>query len=308
MRISHLNALRALEATLRTGNFRSASNELGVTPAAVGQQIRGLEEFVGYQLFVRKPSGVVPTEGAGRVAASLTASFTSISDVLMDLKQPRPGNRLAISMTQAFGEYWLTPRLADFYALGDQVDLRIDTTHRLVDLLLDEFDFAVRFGPLPDKSLDYTTLFGGCVVPICTPDFAARYGLLTDTKSLDGVPVIHVKDETTDPGWLNWQSWSDRFGIAYRGASTVPEFSRLSSGHRVAKAGLGLVLCGMLESHPSLTDGSIIMPFGASSITWTDYAYRLVWARGRVHSAMQNNFKSWIADQAKDYMEAIELL
>ena len=81
MRTSHLGALRALEAALRTGSFRSAADDLGVTTAAVGQQIRGLEEFVGCQLFVRKPSGAMPTEAAIGVASELTAGFGSISTV-----------------------------------------------------------------------------------------------------------------------------------------------------------------------------------------------------------------------------------
>ena len=72
MKTSHLNALRALEAALRTGSFRSAADDLGVTTAAVGQQIRGLEEYVGRQLFIRKPSGAVPTEAAVGVAATGT--------------------------------------------------------------------------------------------------------------------------------------------------------------------------------------------------------------------------------------------
>ncbi|MHA1549287.1 MAG: LysR substrate-binding domain-containing protein [Alphaproteobacteria bacterium] len=308
MRTSHLHALRALEAALRAGSFRSASDELGVSVAAIGQQIRGLEAFIGYQLFVRKPSGAVPTEKASGVAAGLTAGFMSISDALAELKRPGPGNRLAVSMSLAFVEYWLTPRLSEFYAIGEQVDLRIDTTHRLVDLSNEEFDFAVRFGPQPDDSLADTLLFGGCVVPICTPDFASRYKLSPDTRSLAGVPVINIKDETTDPGWLNWGSWSEKYGIEYREQSTIPEFPRLSAGLSGAKAGLGIVLCGMVESYSSLADGSLIMPFGRGSATWSEYSYRLVSARGRVHSKMQNDFRSWMAAQAKTYRKSVESL
>jgi LysR family glycine cleavage system transcriptional activator len=308
VKTSHLSALRALEAALRTGSFRSASDELGVTAAAIGQQIRGLEEYVGRQLFVRKPSGSVPTEAASRAAAGLTAGFMSISTVLAELKRSGPDNRVALSMSLAFGEYWLTPRLSDFYTIGDQVDLRIDTTHRLVDLQSEEFDFAIRFGPPPDEALEDILLFGGCVVPVCTPEFASRYALSEETKSLDGVPVIHVKDETTDPGWLNWISWSEMYGVAYREQSAIPEFSRLSSGLRGAKAGLGIVLCGMVESYSSLADGSMIMPFGTGTATWSKFSYRLVSARGRSRSKTQSNFRSWIAAQAQTYRNSVESL
>ncbi len=308
MKTSHLNALRALEAALRTGSFRAASDELGVTTAAVGQQIRGLEQYVGRQLFIRKPSGVVPTETARRVAAELTVGFGSISSVLSGLQRPGSDNRLSLSMSLAIVERWLTPRLSQFYAICDQVDLRIDTTHRLVNLQSDEFDFVIRFGPTPDVSLESVFLFDGCVVPVCTPKFAIKYDLSEDTKSLDGIPVIHVKDETTDPGWLNWAGWSKKYGVEYRERSAIPEFPRLSSGLGGAKEGLGIVLCGMVESYSALADGSMIMPFGSSSATRSEFSYRLVSLRDRTRSKTQDAFVNWMAAQAEAYRHDVRSL
>lgn len=306
MRTSHLSALRALEAALRTGSFRSAADDLGVTTAAVGQQIRGLEDYVGRQLFVRKPSGAAPTEAAVGVAAELTAGFGSISTVLENLRRPVLDNRLSVSTSLAIAEYWLTPRLPNFYAVCDQFDLRIDTTHRLVDLRSEEFDFVIRFGPTPDETLDDVFLFDGCVVPICTPEFAAHYGLSESTKSLEGVPLIHVKEETTDPGWLNWARWSKKYGLEYERKESLPEFPRLSSGLKGAREGLGVVLCGMVESFSALADGSMTMPFGGKSATRSEFSYRLVSLRGRARSKTQNDFKDWMTAEAEVYRDEIE--
>lgn len=308
MKTSHLSALRALEAALRTGSFRSAADDLGVTTAAVGQQIRGLEEYVGCQLFVRKPSGAIPTETAVGVASDLTVGFGSISRVLEKLQQPVLPNRLSVSTSLAIAEYWLTPRLPNFYAICDQFDLRIDTTHRLVDLRSEEFDFAIRFGSKPDDALENVYLFDGCVVPICTPEFSVKYGLSENTKSLAGVPLIHVKEETTDPGWLNWANWSERHGIEYEKRSAIPEFPRLSSGLRGAKEGLGIVLCGMVESFQALAEGSMIMPFGGKSAMRSEFSYRLVSRRGRTHSKTQNDFRGWMAAEAATYRLEVESL
>ena len=306
MRTSHLGALRALEAALRTGSFRSAADDLGVTTAAVGQQIRGLEEFVGCQLFVRKPSGAMPTEAAIGVASELTAGFGSISTVLERLKEPVLDNRLSLSTSLAIAEYWLTPRLPNFYAVCDQFDLRIDTTHRLVDLRSEEFDFVIRFGPKPDETMDSVFLFDGCVVPICTPEFAAQHGLSESTTSLNGVPLIHVKDETTDPGWLNWARWSKKYGLEYEERESRPEFPRLSSGLKGAKEGLGIVLCGMVESFSALADGSVTMPFGVKSATRSEFSYRLVSLRGRPRSKTQSDFRDWMAVEAETYRREVE--
>ncbi len=308
MKTSHLNALRALEAVLRTGSFSSAADDLGVTTAAVGQQIRGLEEYVGRQLFIRKPSGAVPSEAAVGVMVELTAGFGSISNVLENLQRPNLDNRLSVSTSLAIAEYWLTPRMPNFYAICDQFDLRIDTTHRLVDLRSEEFDFVIRFGPKPDETLESVFLFDGCVVPICTPEFAAQYDLSENAKSLTGVPLIHVKEETTDPGWLNWTGWSRKYGFQYEERSTIPEFPRLSSGLRGAKEGLGIVLCGMVESFSALADGSMIMPFGGKSATRSEFSYRLVSLRGRARSKTQNDFRDWMASEAETYRLEVDSL
>ena len=305
MKTSHLGALRALEAALRTGSFRSAAEDLCVTTAAVGQQIRALEDYVGRQLFVRKPSGAVPTDTAVGVAAELTACFGSISTVLERLQQPSSDNRLSVSTSLAFAEYWLTPRLPNFYSICEQFDLRIDTTHRLVDLRSEEFDFVIRFGPEPDESQDSVFLFDGCVVPICTPAFAVQYDLSENTKSLVGVPLIHVKEETTDPGWLNWQSWCRKHRIAYEERSAIPEFPRLSSGLRGAREGLGIVLCGMVESFAALADGSMVMPFGGGSAAQSEFSYRLVSRHGRARSDTQRDFRNWMAREAETYRREV---
>ncbi|MCK5603691.1 LysR family transcriptional regulator [Candidatus Pacearchaeota archaeon] len=305
MKVTHLNGLRAFEATVRTGNFRAAADELGVTPAAVGQQVRGLEEYLECKLFYRTSTGVEPTALALEVAGKLTSSFSVINDVLFRLKEAHPGNRLSLSMTQSFAENWLTYRLGNFYSFSEQVDLRIDTTHRLVDLTDDEFDFAIRFGPDIQGAINDTPLISGCVVPVCSPDFAKRYKLQPGQNSIENIPLCHLKDETSDPGWLNWQSWSERYGIEYDATAAGPQFSRLSSGLRVAKSGLGLVLCGMIECFNSLRDGSLIMPFGPETACRTEYSYRLLSARSRTLTKVQKQFKIWVEEQAKEYETSV---
>ncbi len=102
MRVTHLNGFRALEVTLRTGSFRAAANELGVTTAAVGQQIRTLEEYLGRRLFLRTSTGVRPTDLARGVEQKLTSSFSMIEDVSSQLKDEQSKNRLAVTLPSSF--------------------------------------------------------------------------------------------------------------------------------------------------------------------------------------------------------------
>ena len=89
MRISHLNALRALEATLRLGSFSAAANELGITPAAVGQRVRSLEDFLGKELFERTSTGIRVLEDARQTETLLTNSFSGLAAALDQLRAGR---------------------------------------------------------------------------------------------------------------------------------------------------------------------------------------------------------------------------
>lgn len=87
MLLTHLNALRALEATLRLGSFTAAASELGVTPAAVGQRVRTLEDYLGTELFLRTPTGIRAKADVRSVEALLTNSFSGLANAMSELKK-----------------------------------------------------------------------------------------------------------------------------------------------------------------------------------------------------------------------------
>jgi LysR family glycine cleavage system transcriptional activator len=128
MNVAHLNALRALEASLRCGSFRAASVELRVTPAAVGQQIRVLEDYLGHKLFLRTTKGATPTADAEAVADRLTASLSAIEGVLEQLSRRKQPNRIAITLPASFAENWFTRHIAEFYQQHSEIDLRLDAS------------------------------------------------------------------------------------------------------------------------------------------------------------------------------------
>ena len=242
MRVTHLNGLKALEVTLRTGSFRAAADELGVTTAAVGQQIRTLENFLGCKLFLRTSSGAQPTEHALRIEQKLTASFSTIEDVINQLKYRQPKNRLAVTLPSSFAENWFAGRLPDFYRLNSEIDLRLDASNRLVDLLTEDFDFAIRYGQPSPELYEEQQLFGDFVLPVCTPAFANQYRLSNKQKSLEGVPLIHLGERTPDPQWADWMNWGEAFGFqadSLQAGILLTEFnSGIQTAHQRTRASI----------------------------------------------------------------------
>ncbi|MBW8640663.1 LysR family transcriptional regulator [Hoeflea sp. WL0058] len=309
MKLSHLNALRALEAVLRTGGFRTAAEELGVTTAAIGQQIRGLEAFVGRNLFIRSPGGVHPTDQALRLRNRLTYGFWMVHEVLEELRDVHSSNRIGITLPESFAENWFTKRISEFYRLNSEVDLRLNASNRRVDLVAEGFDFAIRYSPPPEDEFACVDLFGDHVLPLCTPGLAEKYGLSESNSTLDGVPLVHLDNRTPDPQWPDWQSWRLAFGVDPGDISSGVRYSRISSGLQAAVSGQGLVLCGITEAYDSVVSGQLIMPFGPDKRMTTEYRYRLLWLKDRNLGALQRSFRDWITGLAHSFNDCVtELL
>lgn len=305
MQISYLNALRAFEAVLRRGNFRSAADELGVTVAAVGQQIRSLEAYIGRPLFKRTPAGAKATNQALRLKERLTSGFMILHEVLAELKNVRPATQVAVTLPESFAENWFTGRISDFYRQNSEVDLRLNASNRRIDMATEGFDFAIRYSPPPEEEFDSIDLFGDHVLPVCTAEFARRYQLSDSLDSLSGIPLVHLDNRTPDPKWASWDSWCDAFGIDIGNKSGGVRFSKISSGLRAAISGQGLVLCGIVEAYDSIRNGQLVIPFGPRLNRPSGYRYRLLSLRGRSYSAPQRRFANWVTEISTDFVRSV---
>lgn len=290
---------------MRNGSFRAASKELGVTPAAVSQRVASLEDYVGRKLFLRSPRGVEPTALAKKYASTLTSNFLGLSDVLEGLEEQNSKNRIALTVTQTFAESWLLPRLSSFYTTGSEIDFRIDTTDRVVDLSAEDIDYGIRFAPAPGDEYDDIRLLNGYAFALCSPDFATRYDLHSGVPSLENVPLIHIEDPTSDPQWLDWAGWARRFNLDGAGMERGLRFSQIGFGMQAAIAGRGIVLCGSTDSPGALLDGRLINPFGREFVVQLSYLHRLVSLRDKSRSKLHQSFETWIKGEAKVFEKKV---
>lgn len=145
-RLPPLNALKTFECAARHGGMQSAAVELCVTPAAVRQQVRSLERYLGLPLFRRVRGGLaLPHEGEvylreARVALDRLASATE------QLMEKRVAGTLRVSVIPSFCSHWLVPRLSAFVELYPEVVLRLIEDIRTVDFSRDRVDMALRYG------------------------------------------------------------------------------------------------------------------------------------------------------------------
>ncbi|WP_159981666.1 MULTISPECIES: LysR family transcriptional regulator [unclassified Novosphingobium] len=139
-----LNALRVFDAAARHLSFTRAADELAVTPAAVGQQIRALEDLMGVVLFRRTSKGLELTEEAGAGLAALRTGFLHFEDAVQAMQAGQSSHVYTIAAPREFFAAWLAPRLAAFRAVNPQVRY-ILVDGEMTDFTEANLDLAVRW-------------------------------------------------------------------------------------------------------------------------------------------------------------------
>lgn len=139
-----LTALRAFEATAREGSFADAARALNVTHAAVAQQVRALEHDLGVSLATRQGRRVVLTSAGQKLAQTLSAAFTSISDEIAQTRAGASVRGLRVTCSPFMAEGVIMPNLRDFWQQHPGAEISLSPTRAYVDLVAEGFDLGIR--------------------------------------------------------------------------------------------------------------------------------------------------------------------
>lgn len=284
-----LNALRVFEVVSRHASFRLGAEELGVTQAAVAQQIRGLEASLGLKLFERLPRGLALTDSGRSYAASIRKAFELIDEATRALR-PEP-THLTISVTPSFASRWLIPRLADFTAAHPQIDLRVLATERLSHFNTDGVDIAVRYGRPPfGPGLNTEHLFDQHIVAVGSPALLDSLGAPQAVGDLSQFMLLH------DAHNLWPQFIAQAFAQPLANAPKNVRFNQTSLAIEAAIAGQGLALASHFFVQDDLRAGRLRCV--SDQQLDLDTGFYLVWPRKSRHAAAQAVVRQWLLDQA----------
>jgi len=145
-----LNALRVLDAAARHLSFTRAADELAVTPAAVGQQIRALEETLGVILFRRLARGLELTPEAERALPCLREGFRQFEESVRVLQEGQASNVLTIAAPRDLTAKWLAAKLAAYAAQHPDKKFVLTAQDGPPDFSEANLDLALYFGDEPD--------------------------------------------------------------------------------------------------------------------------------------------------------------
>lgn len=292
MMLPPLGALRAFEAVARRLSFTRAAEELHVTPGAVSQQIRSLEQLLGDQLFVRTKRSVALTDAAARLLPDIQAGLDILARACSSRTASADGTALSISVAPSFASKWLLPRLGDFSKRHPDIDLRISATVALADFRRDRIDLAIRLGHgnYPDAIAE--PLFADGVTPLCSPELLKRTGRLRKPDDVKRLRLLHDTSIPGDGMDNAWQRWLEFAGASHVPAHRGPRFSLAELAMQAAIDGAGIVMGRLVLAESDLAAGRLVAPFKA--VLPLDVSYFLVMAkRGQPrHEALC--FRAWL--------------
>lgn len=279
-RLPPLNALRAFEAAGRHLSISRAAEELNVTPAAVSQQVKALEEYLEVALFRRFNKALLLTDAGQACLPGLRGGFDLLTEAVKHVATLEARRPLTVSVTASFGGKWLVPRLDRFRELHPSIDVRIDATARLVDFSREDVDVAIRYGPGRERGLRIDRLMGEEIFPVCSPELLVGNFPLNSPESLCHYTLLHVDSATLDETWPDWQMWLLTAGVGGIDVSRGPRFTRPSMAVQAATEAHGVALGSSVLVADDLAEGRLVKPFDVSFPV--NFAYHVV-CRKRWH-------------------------
>lgn len=166
-----LNGLRVLDAAARHLSFTRAADELAVTPAAVGQQVRALEDLLGVVLFRRTSKGLELTDEASAGLDAIREGFLRFEEGVQAMQAGQSSHVYTIACPRDFFAAWLSPRLADFRAGNPQMRFSLVGGDADVDFTEANLDLAVRWAEGPGD-LEGVSLGAATMITVAAPDAA----------------------------------------------------------------------------------------------------------------------------------------
>ncbi len=279
-----LSGLIDFDCAARWGSFKLAAHELHKTPAAVSQQVKQLEENVGFALFVRHPRHIALTEKGQELAIATARMLVELRAKVAALQSGDEEAVLRISTTHSFAIKWLVPRMHRFTKLYPELDIRLDSNDSQVDLQADSTDVAIRYGVVSEG--DPLVLFRERLVPVYSPELLAPGQA---PLTLADLPHYRLLIEKSSAAWLQLLNENRALKGDYLFSRGYSHWSVLV---QAAVAGQGVALVPYGIAFQDMAAGALLR-IACRSAPFA-YGYRFLANPDKEHMLKVRRFRAWL--------------
>jgi DNA-binding transcriptional LysR family regulator len=253
--VNRSGEMEAFVQVVERGGFSAAARTLGMTPSAISKLIGRLEARLGTQLVHRStrklqltPEGQQFHERSVRVLADMDEAERSAGAAAT------PRGRVSINTSHGIGLQVLVPLVPRFAAQHPQVTLDIALTDRVVDLMDERADIAIRWGPLPSSDLVARRLGETTQVVVASPGYLARHGTPRRPQDLEGHQRIDFSYRRRVPDWP-FKVGSRAIDVPVRGSVRTADGEAM---RQLAIAGAGLARLSRYQVQHDLDAGRLV--------------------------------------------------
>jgi LysR family glycine cleavage system transcriptional activator len=311
-RLPPLASLRAFDAAARHLSFKRAADELHVTPAAVSQQMKALEEYLGVPLFRRLTRALELTPQGLAMLPKLREGFECLAAAVATTRDAGDG-ALTVTAPPSFASRWLVPRLSRFAAAYPDVELRLASSPDSVDRhgetpvfgdgMFDPRDagseVAIRFGNGDYPGFHVERIFVPDRVPVCSPRLATARRPLSKPDDLGLHVLIHDETVAAEGGRTDWARWLKLAGVR-AGMVDIqrgPRFSNAVLAVEAALDGQGVALAMRPLVEADIAAGRLVVPFDVALPS--AYAYFLVMPEVVGQRPSVAAFRTWLLEEGR---------
>ncbi len=253
-RLPPLNAMRAFEAAARLGGISRAADELCVTPGAVAQHIKALEDWAGAALFSRHARGVTLSDLGQRCLGDFEAAFDQLHMATQNLRIRAAPNSIRIAALPSLAQLWLSPRMPGLRARFPDARISVAALEQPPNMEREGYDISVFLETNADGSASPAeVLAADHILPVCAPALAAQL-----QHPADLADVLWLRDSIWEQ---DWALWLEKAAVELPNLPDSVSFSLYSLAVEEACNGAGVLMGhkALVERH--LSDGSLVAPF-----------------------------------------------
>jgi len=256
-RMSKFKQLESFVAVATLGSLSAAARAEGVAPAMIGRRIDALEAHLGIHLLTRStrrialtPEGEILFEDAQRILRELQETESRIAQGSV-----HPSGHLRVSAPAGFGRRHVAPLLPELLERYPHVSVTLDLSDRLVDLIEERYDCAIRIGDLADSHLIGLRLADSRRVVVASPDYLARHGVPRTPDDLLAHHCLSFDGQGNQSrGWL-FRDGKGARAVRVKGKLACSDGSTL---HAWTLAGCGLSWRSLWEVHDDIASGKLV--------------------------------------------------
>lgn len=301
---THLRSLQALELALRTGSLKAAAERLAISPAAAGQRVKALEDYLGIALLVRGRTGLQATPALVGALPHLEAAFRELGSVteMLDLQR---GQEIHVAAASDFADLWLQQRLPGFAVAHPNIRFSVNGAGT-APLRLGRIDCEITFGPAHAPQRDerrVDRLFADFVLPISSPEIDARVANRPERDRLEGLALFHVDFYKDDPQAPKWPQWVAAEGHQRNAPERGIRFTRVAQAIETVADGAGYAMCGIALARSRLESGELSLPFPLTTGRWTSHSFNVRIRSDALLRPQVRRFRQWLLEEAKSTEE-----